>query len=90
MIELSEVDVLHRATANVQAVMSEILGGHPEEYPESLHLVRDLAMDSLELLDLAMVLEERYGIVLESDDIFKLNTIGDVAVLIVSNYGKRD
>ncbi|KVT54015.1 hypothetical protein WK55_22030 [Burkholderia ubonensis] len=60
----------------------EILGGRPDEFASSLRLVEDLAMDSLELLDLAMVLEDRYGVVLESRDVFQLKTIGDVASLV--------
>ncbi|WP_175924297.1 acyl carrier protein [Burkholderia latens] len=78
---MSEADVLP-AVSSVQVVMSEILGGRPEQYLDSMRLVEDLAMDSLELLDLAMVLEDRYGIVLESEDIFRIDTVGDVVALI--------
>ncbi|WP_407973182.1 acyl carrier protein (plasmid) [Burkholderia pyrrocinia] len=84
MIELEEVGAPGQTADSVKVLLSEILGGRPEEYSESLRLVEDLAMDSLELLDLAMVLEDRYGIKLESDDIFKLETIGDVVARIAA------
>ncbi|EDT00721.1 phosphopantetheine-binding [Burkholderia ambifaria IOP40-10] len=85
MIELEEAGVPRQTAESVKVLLSEILGGRPEEYSESLRLVEDLAMDSLELLDLAMALEDRYGIELESDDIFKLETIGDVVAHIAAH-----
>ena len=45
--------------------------------PEA-ELVNDLGINSLELADLILLCEERFGITVEDDDIHKFITVGDV------------
>ena len=40
--------------------------------------VNDLGINSLELADLILLCEERFGITVEDDDIHKFITVGDV------------
>lgn len=46
--------------------------------PES-ELANDLGVNSIELADLVMSCEERFGVEFDDDDIHKLITVGDVA-----------
>ncbi|SIT44960.1 BapB protein [Paraburkholderia ribeironis] len=45
-------------------------------------LLDELAMDSLEILELSIKLEERWGITLDETILPRLETVRDVAVLI--------
>lgn len=38
----------------------------------------DLGINSIELADLVMICEDKFGIVIEDDDIRKFSTVGDV------------
>ena len=42
----------------------------------------DIDLDSLDLAELAQLLEERYAIKLTGTDVTSLNTVGDVVALI--------
>ena len=41
-------------------------------------LANDLGINSIELADLVMICEEKFGITIEDDDIRKFTTVGDV------------
>ena len=44
----------------------------------------ELDIDSLDLVELAQVVEEEYGVVLKGEDMKELKTVGDAVELIVS------
>jgi acyl carrier protein len=44
----------------------------------------DLDVDSLDLVELAQVVEDEYGVALEGDDVKDLKTIGDAIDLVVA------
>jgi acyl carrier protein len=46
-------------------------------------VVSDLALDSLDLVELSLMVEERWGVELRARDMDALQTIGDIAELIV-------
>jgi acyl carrier protein len=57
--------------------------------PEPEQITRDatfesLDVDSLDLVELGQVVEERYGVKLEGDDLKDLNTFGDAVDLVAS------
>jgi acyl carrier protein len=57
--------------------------------PEADQLTRDstfeeLDIDSLDLVELAQVVEDEYGVVLKGEDMKGLSTVGDAIDLIVS------
>jgi acyl carrier protein len=74
--------------ANALATASQLLAGllmvSAEKIAPHQRLLDDLAMDSLELLELAMELEERWSICLDEDRLRRLVTVSDVAALIES------
>ncbi len=47
-------------------------------------LVNDLGINSLELADLLLLCEDRFGIVISDDDVHKLVTVGDVVTFMDS------
>ena len=52
--------------------------------------LEDLDIDSLDLVELGQVVEERYGIQLEREDMKDVTTVGDVIGVIVSRAGKSE
>lgn len=70
------------ATQHVLAgVLAELLGGGPERYPPDTELFGSLPeLDSLALVELITVIEERFGFELDEDDI-TAEVFGTVASL---------
>jgi acyl carrier protein len=60
--------------------------------PDADQITRDatfeeLDIDSLDLVELAQIVEDEYGVVLKGDDMKELRTVGDAIDLIVSKAG---
>ena len=49
--------------------------------------LEDIDIDSLDLVELAQVVEEDYGVVLKGEDMKELKTVGDAIDLIVERAG---
>jgi acyl carrier protein len=60
------------------------LGLEQDTISETSSFKEDLGVDSLDLFELVMELEEEFGIEIPSEDLENLNTIGDVAKYIES------
>ena len=57
--------------------------------PDESQITRDatfeqLDIDSLDLVELAQIVEDEYGVVLKGEDMKELKTVGDAVDLIVS------
>ena len=63
--------------AVLRAAMQAEFGLEPSTIELSAHLVDDLDLDSIDLVDLAVSLEEGSGIKLEEDDLKSVRTVGD-------------
>ena len=73
-------------TENVQAVIIEAI----EKFgPEPGTVTREatfeaLDVDSLDLVELAQIIDEEFGVVLQAKDVAELKTVGDVIDLVVA------
>ena len=77
------------ATVTADAVEKTILEALPQFGVEESDISRDstfeeLDIDSLDLVELAQVVEDEYGVVLKGEDMKDLKTVGDSIDLIVS------
>ena len=75
------------STEQVEARVIELISGFVDDpgvevAPESTFEVLDL--DSLDLAELAQILEEDYGVVLKGDDVKNLQTVGAAIQLIAA------
>jgi acyl carrier protein len=73
-------------TEQVEARVVETLASFG---PDASDITRDatfeaLEIDSLDLVELAQVVEDEYGVVLKGEDMKGLKTVGDAVDLIVS------
>lgn len=53
-----------------------------EEVTLQSNLVEDLGADSLDIVELLMMLEDEYGITIPDQDAMKLSTIGDIVAFM--------
>ena len=72
-----------------QQVESRVIEALASFGPDADQIARDstfeeLDIDSLDLVELAQVVEDEYGVVLKGEDMKDLKTVGDAIVLIVS------
>jgi acyl carrier protein len=80
------------ATVTTEQVERRVVETLASFGPEADRITRDstfeeLDIDSLDLVELAQVVEDEYGVVLKGEDMKELTTVGDAIDLIVSRSG---
>jgi acyl carrier protein len=83
MSTLSHDDIL----AQIKPVVAEQLGVDESEVREDASFTEDLNADSLDLVELIMSLEEKFGLQISDEDAEKLTTVGE-AVDFISEHAK--
>ena len=66
----------------IKTVIAEQTGIDESEIKMESTFTEDLNINSLDMVELVMELEEEYGIEIEEDDADKIKTIGDVVAYI--------
>jgi acyl carrier protein len=74
----------------VRGVVSDRLGVAPDALRVPVSLVDDLAVDSLDLLELVIDLESVFAIVIPEREIDRVRTVGDLAELVAKYVWERD
>lgn len=69
----------------IKEIITDELGIDAEQVTESTSFKKDLEVDSLDLFQLVMRLEEEYGIEIPSDELEKMETVGQVMDYINKN-----
>ena len=64
------------------ALIADVLDLNPEVITDDAHFINDLGVDSLLALELAVALERRYQIKIESTEIVDVETLRDVITLL--------
>ena len=62
----------------VKELLVEELQVNPDDVTMDAELSKDLGINSIELADLIMLCEEKFGIEISEDDSNQFNTVGDV------------
>ena len=63
---------------DVKAMIAKQLKADPATITRETRLVEDLKADSANVMVMIMDLEDKFGIMVEDDQIMKLKTVGDV------------
>lgn len=66
----------------IKKLVAENLGIEEETITENASFKEDLGVDSLDLFELVMALEEEYDLEIPTEDLEKLTTVGEVAAYI--------
>lgn len=69
----------------VKAVVVSQLNVNPDEVKEDSKFVDDLGADSLDVVELVMALEEKFGIEIPDDQAEKIATVTDAVTFIEAN-----
>ncbi len=77
------------ATVTTEQVQSRVVETLASFGPDADQITREssfeeLDIDSLDLVELAQVVEDEYGVVLKGEDMKQLKTVGDAIDMIVS------
>lgn len=63
----------------VKALIADQLGVNPESITPESHLVEDLGVDSLDIVEISMALEEEYGVdEIAEEEMETIKTVGDL------------
>lgn len=66
----------------VKEVLLENLGCSEEEVKMDSNLIEDLGADSLDIVELSLVLEDEFDTTVEDEDFEELQTVGDIVEYI--------
>jgi len=72
---------------DLQLAANEVLGEDAPTLEERLSLGDDAELDSLGLIEMSMIIEERYEIAFEPAELEGLTTIADVVDVIAAKMG---
>ena len=73
----------------IREIICEQLKAKPEEVKLETSLIEDLAVDSLDTIELVMALEEKFNIEIPDEDAEGMNTVDDV-IRYVAKKTNRD
>ncbi len=68
----------------VKELIAQQLGKPIEEITEEKEIVKDLAADSLDVVEMLMSLEEEFSITVPEEEAINIKTVGDIINLIES------
>ena len=66
----------------IKAILVEELNVDAEDITPDAELSGDLGINSLELADLTLLCEERFGITIDDEDVHTFITVGDVVTYL--------
>ncbi|HLC34012.1 MAG TPA: acyl carrier protein [Anaerolineales bacterium] len=73
---------------SVRAIIAELLGVESEKVTETARFREDLGADSLDLVELIMAFEEKFGAEISDEDAQKITTVGEAVKYISSRSPK--
>jgi acyl carrier protein len=62
----------------LQGLAAEILGVEPEQVQMNVSFARDLAADSLDLVELIAAVEDKYDVELPEEELDSMKNVGDL------------
>ena len=73
----------------LQALAAEILGVEPEQVQMNVSFQRDLAADSLDLVELISAIEDKYDVELPEEELENMKNIGDLWQFLEAREAER-
>ena len=73
----------------LQELAAEILGVEPEQVQLNVSFARDLAADSLDLVELIAAVEDKYEVELSEQELEKMKNVGDLWEFLEARQHER-
>jgi acyl carrier protein len=73
----------------LQVLAAEILGVDLEQVQVDVSFARDLAADSLDLVELIAAVEDKYDVELPEDELEKMKKVGDLWTFLETKHTER-
>ena len=73
----------------LQDLAAEILGVEPEQVQLDVSFQRDLAADSLDLVELIAAIEDKYDVELSEERLEKMKNVGDLWAFLEAHQAER-
>jgi acyl carrier protein len=77
------------AFRELQELAAEILGVDPEQVQLNVSFARDLAADSLDLVELIAAVEDKYDVELPEDELEEMKNVGDLWKFLEEKAAER-
>jgi len=71
----------------VKTLLAKQLEMKVEDIADDMNIIEDLGADSLQIVEMLMTIEEKYGIIVPDEDVIKLKTVKGVCEYIQSKKG---
>ncbi|MDA8332661.1 MAG: acyl carrier protein [Candidatus Dormibacteraeota bacterium] len=75
--------------SELQKLASEILGVEPDRVQMDVSFARDLAADSLDLVELIMAIEDRYSVTLPPEELEQMKRVGQLWDYLLEHQPQR-
>jgi acyl carrier protein len=73
----------------LQELAAEILGVEPDRVQPDVSFAKDLAADSLDLVELIAAIEDKYDVELPEDELETMKNVGDLWAFLLSKQAER-
>jgi acyl carrier protein len=73
----------------LQELAAEILGVEPEQVQMNVSFQRDLAADSLDLVELIAAVEDKYDVELPEEELERMKNVGDLWQFLEARQAER-
>ena len=77
------------AFRELQGLAAEILGVDPEQVQLNVSFARDLAADSLDLVELIAAVEDKYDVELPEEELEEMKNVGDLWKFLEEKAAER-
>lgn len=77
------------AFRELQELAAEILGVDPEQVQLNVSFARDLAADSLDLVELIAAVEDKYDVELPEEELEEMKNVGDLWKFLEAKAAER-
>ena len=71
--------------SEIRTMIAQQLNVEPDLVKDDTNIIDDLGADSLDVVELLMALEDRFGLVIPDEDVLKLKTLRDVEAYITEH-----
>ncbi|MFC9789794.1 meromycolate extension acyl carrier protein AcpM [Rhodococcus sp. NPDC127528] len=75
--------------AGIAEIVEEVTGIEPTEVTIEKSFVDDLDIDSLSLVEIAVQLEDKYGVTIPDEDMQRLRTVGEAVTYVQKMEGEN-